>query len=64
MKYRDKILQPPLCLSAHIMERVKILETYLKSKEVISFYAQFFMHLQTLYSTLAITLSRAAVFWL
>ena len=43
MKYRDEISQPPFLLSAHIMEgRVKILETYLKSEEIISFYPTFF----------------------
>ena len=42
MKYRDGILQPPLRLSAHIMEgRVKILETYPKAEEIISFIPNF-----------------------
>ena len=48
LKYRDEILQPPLRLSAHIMEgRVKISETYPKSEEIISFYPHIFVHLQT-----------------
>ena len=42
LKYRNEILQPPLRFSAHIMEgRVKILETYPKSEEIISFYSIF-----------------------
>ena len=42
MKYRDEMLQLPLHLSTHIMEgRVKILETYPKSEEIISFYPNF-----------------------
>ena len=65
MNCHDGILQPPLRLSEHIMEvRVKILEIYLKFEEILSFNPQFSMHLQTLYSTLAIMLSRTAMFWL
>ena len=42
VKYRDKILQPPLRLPTHIMEgRVKILETYPKYEEIISFFPYF-----------------------
>ena len=42
LKYCDEILQPPLHLSAYIMEgRLNILETYLKSEEIIRFYPQF-----------------------
>ena len=42
MKYHDEILQPSLRLSTHIMEgRVKILEIYPKSEEIITFYPQF-----------------------
>ena len=38
MKYRDEILQPPLCLSTHKMEeKLKILEIYAKYKEMMSF---------------------------
>ena len=38
LKYYDEILKLPLRLPAHIMEgRVKILETYPKSEEMISF---------------------------
>ena len=49
LKYRDEILQPPLHLPTCIMEgRVKILETYAKSEEIISFYPHIFVHLQTI----------------
>ena len=42
MKYCDKNLKPPLLLSTHIMGgRVKILETYSKSEEILSFYPIF-----------------------
>ena len=48
LKYRDDILKPPLRLSAHIMEgRVKILETYPKTEEIITFYPHIFVQLQT-----------------
>ena len=48
LKYRDEILKPPFRLSTYIMEgRVKILETYRKSEEIISFYPHIFIHLQT-----------------
>ena len=51
-------------MSAHIMEgRVKILETYSKSEEIISFSPQFSC-ICRLYTVLAITLSRTAMFWL
>ena len=52
MKYRDEILQPPLRLSAHIMEgRVEILVTNPKAEEIISFYPIFSCISKTLYST-------------
>ena len=41
MKYRDKMLQPPFCLSAHacIVEgKLNILETNQKSEEITHFY--------------------------
>ena len=61
LKYRDEILKPPLRLSTYIMEgRVKILETYPKSEEIISFYPHIFIHLQTFCETLR----RTAMFWL
>ena len=42
VKYCDKILKPPPCLLTHIMDgRVKVLETYPKSEEIISFYPIF-----------------------
>ena len=65
LKYYDEILQPPLCLSAHIMEvRVKILETYPKSEEIRSFYPQF-SGICRIHTVLAvITLCRTAMFWL
>ena len=48
MKYCDKVLQPPLCLSKHIIEeRVKILEMWPKSEETINFFPHIFVHLQT-----------------
>ena len=38
LEYCDKILEPPFRLPTHIMEgRVKILETWPKSEEIISF---------------------------
>ena len=40
--------------------RVKILETYPKSEEIINFYPHIFVHLQTFSDTL----SRTAMFWL
>ena len=47
MKYCDEILQLPLRLSAHIMEgKVKMLETYPKSEEIISFCPIFLYILQ------------------
>ena len=48
MKHRDEILQPPLHLSAHIMEgKPKILGTNPKSEEIISFYPIFLCILRT-----------------
>ena len=42
MKYPDKILQPQLCLSAHIIEvKLEILETNKKSEEILHFYLIF-----------------------
>ena len=42
MKYSDKILQPLLCLSTHIIKgKLKILETYPKSEEIAHFYPIF-----------------------
>ena len=64
MKYCDEILQPPLRLLIHIMEeRVKILETYSKSEEIIRFYPKF-SWICRLYTLLVIMLSRTAKFWL
>ena len=64
MKYCDEILQPPLCLSAVIMEgKLKILGTNPKSEEIISFYPIFLCSLQ-IYTELAIMLNRTAMFWL
>ena len=49
LKHYDEILQLPLHLCTLIMEgRVKIVETYLKSEELLS---PICMHLQALYST-------------
>ena len=46
LKYCDEILKPPLRLPTYIMEaRVKILETYPKSEEIISFSPHIFVHL-------------------
>ena len=42
VKYGDENLKPPLRLSAQIMEgRVKKLETYLKSEEILCFFPIF-----------------------
>ena len=64
LKYPQEILQPLLHLSVHIMEgRVKILEIYPKSEEIISFYPQFSCIYR--YNTVvAIMFSRTAMFWL
>ena len=49
LKYRDEILKLPLHFPTYIMEgRVKILETYLKSEEIICFYPHILVHLQTI----------------
>ena len=61
LKHCDEILKLPLHLSTHIMQgRVKILETYPKSEEVINCYPHVFVYLQTFSDTL----SRTAMFWL
>ena len=42
LTYCDEILQPPLCMSAHIMEgKLKTLETNQKSEEILHFYLIF-----------------------
>ena len=47
LKYCEEILKTPLRLLIHIMEgRVKILEKYPKSEEIISFFSNIFMHLK------------------
>ena len=49
MNYCDKILQPPLRLSAYVMEgKLKILGDYPKSGEM-SFYFIFFVHFADFY---------------
>ena len=64
LKYRDEILQLSLPFSTYLMEgRLKILETYPKSEEIISFYPQFSC-ICRLYTIVVIMLSRTAMFWL
>ena len=64
MKYSYEILQPPLSLSAHIIEgRLKIMGKSPKSEEIISFYSILFVHFADFYY-IANTLTRTAMFWL
>ena len=61
VKYRNEILQPPLRLSAHIMEgKLKILGTTPKSEEITHFYPIFCVFAD-FYSDM---LSRTAMVWL
>ena len=46
-KYRDEILQLPLCLSTHIIKgKLKILETNPESEEIDYFLIHIFVQLQ------------------